>query len=258
MVETADRICNITTKPVTIFDLGCGTGAVEAEIYAAVPKEQWGILKVLAGDISTPMLEYLKARGQEEGWTGLETRVVDGTKLEQVDEDLLAHIFVGFAIFVLPPDTVTKLAAKLASGGTLALSTWASLPWYDLLARTYAKMDNGPELPSSNQLWLSMTNGRPWNDISFVTAQLEEVGLQKVEVVQKKFNVNCGTPDIFMTTMGFMLRMLSKQWPEEKREEWLQGVGETMKELVREEAGGDDKHVFMDFEGIVGVGVKGQ
>ena len=103
-----------------------------------------------------------------------------------------------------------------------------------------------------------MTNGRPWNDISFVTAQLEEVGLQKVEVVQKKFNVNCGTPDIFMTTMGFMLRMLSKQWPEEKREEWLQGVGETMKELVREEAGGDDKHVFMDFEGIVGVGVKGQ
>ena len=148
MVETADRICNITTKPVTIFDLGCGTGAVEAEIYAAVPKEQWGILKVLAGDISTPMLEYLKARGQEEGWTGLETRVVDGTKLEQVDEDLLAHIFVGFAIFVLPPDTVTKLAAKLASGGTLALSTWASLPWYDLLARTYAKMDNGQSSPA--------------------------------------------------------------------------------------------------------------
>jgi ubiquinone/menaquinone biosynthesis C-methylase UbiE len=61
-----------------IFDLATGTGAAVHEIYAAVPKEQWGKVKVLGGDVSEPMLAYLKAKGEAEGWSGLEVGVVDG------------------------------------------------------------------------------------------------------------------------------------------------------------------------------------
>lgn len=63
---------------VNIFDLATGTGAAVQEIYDAVPKEQWGRVKVLGGDVSESMLGYLEERGKKEGWEGLETAKVDG------------------------------------------------------------------------------------------------------------------------------------------------------------------------------------
>lgn len=61
-----------------VFDLATGTGAAIQELYDAVPREKWGQLKVLGGDLSAPMLAYLGKRGEKQGWMGLETRVVDG------------------------------------------------------------------------------------------------------------------------------------------------------------------------------------
>jgi ubiquinone/menaquinone biosynthesis C-methylase UbiE len=61
-----------------VLDIAAGTGAVEAAIYGALPKEKLGTVKVLGSDISQPMLDYLKARGEKEGWKGLETEIVDG------------------------------------------------------------------------------------------------------------------------------------------------------------------------------------
>lgn len=62
-----------------VLDLACGSGAVTAAIYKALPKQKWDSVKVLGGDISQGMLDYLKARGKKEGWKGLETKIVDGT-----------------------------------------------------------------------------------------------------------------------------------------------------------------------------------
>ncbi|KAF3039778.1 hypothetical protein E8E12_008852 [Didymella heteroderae] len=257
MVQLTEQLTTIKTTPVDIFDLGCGTGAVEAEIYASVNRADWDDLRILAGDVSPGMLEYLAKRGAEEGWSKLVTKIVDGAKLADADVGAaFAHIFVGFAVFVLPPGTVRQLAQRLAEGGTLALSTWAYLPWFRLLEKTLAKIEDGPDRPTEDQLWKMMTNGQPWQDAKFVRQQLEEAGLQKVEIVQKKENVDCGTPEVFMTTFKFVLGMLSVQWSEEKRAKWLEEVGDTMTAILVEEVGGPDKHVFMEFEGIVGVGLK--
>jgi ubiquinone/menaquinone biosynthesis C-methylase UbiE len=76
MVENA-KLAQLT-GPVKIFDLASGTGAVEQEIYNAVPTEKWGDLSILSGDTSEPMLSFLKERSEKEGWTGVETRRVDG------------------------------------------------------------------------------------------------------------------------------------------------------------------------------------
>jgi SAM-dependent methyltransferase len=65
-------------KNAHVFDLGTGTGAAIQELYDAVPKEKWGDIKVLGGDVSESMLDHLKARGEKAGWTGLETKVLDG------------------------------------------------------------------------------------------------------------------------------------------------------------------------------------
>ena len=244
-------------RSANIFDLGCGTGAVEAEIYAAVPKEQWADIKVLAGDVSQSMLDYLDKRGESEGWTGIETRLVDGKELEKnLQEEGFSHVFVGFTIFLLPPDTIKKLARRLKSGGALGISTWASMPWYELFTRAFERVENGPKMPSREMWWASFTYNQPWNEKEFVNSQLEEVGLKKVETVQRKFEVECGTPDIFITSVGYVLGILSKPWAEDVRERWLKEIQEILREILVEEAGGVDQPVFMTCEGIVGVGWK--
>lgn len=259
MVELTEHLTTLKSTPVEIFDLGCGTGAVEAEIYDSVPKEAWKDLKVLAGDISPAMLAYLEQRGKEEEWSNMTTAVVDGSKLAESSAGSgFAHIFVGFVIFVLPPSTIAQLTGKLLPGGSLAVSTWAHLPWFKLLDKTYSKMDNGPSMPAEEQLWKHMSDGLPWHDANYVREQLEEAGLERVEIVQRKERVDCGTPDLFVTTMEFVLRMLSVQFPEEKRGAWIKEVADTMKRILVEEVGGPDEHVFMEFEGIVGVGLKGE
>lgn len=71
-----------TARPedeVYVLDIAAGTGAVEASIYSALPKEKLDTVKVLGTDLSQSMLDYLEARAEKEGWKGLETKIVDAT-----------------------------------------------------------------------------------------------------------------------------------------------------------------------------------
>lgn len=257
MVDLTERLTTLKTTPVDIFDLGCGTGAVCAEVYASVKQQDWKDLKILAGDVSPPMLEYLAKRAEEEEWPHVETRIVDGAKLDEAGlGDGWSHIFVGFAVFTFPSSSIAQLAEKLASGGTLAVSTWACLPWFGLLEKTLGRIEDGPGMPTEQQIWKMMTYEQAWQDKGFVEKQFKEAGLAKVEVVQRKENVDCGTPETFMTTFKFVLGMFSTQWPEEKRAKWLEEVADTMTAILIEDVGGPDEHVFMEFEGIVCVGLK--
>jgi hypothetical protein len=61
-----------------ILDVATGTGAVLAALYEAVFQEKRDALKVIAGDISDSMLAYVEKRKAREGWTGVETRKIDG------------------------------------------------------------------------------------------------------------------------------------------------------------------------------------
>jgi hypothetical protein len=74
------------------------------------------------------MLNYLAKRAESEGWTGLETRVIDGRQLNLSQEADFAHVFVSFAIFVLLSHVTGLLANKVLPSGTLSVSTWACLP----------------------------------------------------------------------------------------------------------------------------------
>src|SRR5690242_906929 len=200
MIDVSNQLSPSTSVPVRVFDLACGTGAVEAELYAAHPREKWDELDILAGDISAPMLEYLSTRKNTEGWRGVRTQIVDGAKLDAAETDIgtdYARIFVGFAIFVLPVGTLGKLATLIRPGGTLAITSWAHLPWFALLEETLVGLENGPDVPTHEQLYAGMMNGQPWQDRAFVKEQLERIGLQRVKVVQEVFNVDCGTPDNF-------------------------------------------------------------
>ena len=251
----------VDAKAVEVFDLGCGTGAVEAELYATLSEEEKEGMKVLAGDVSPPMLAYLTSRAEKEGWTGVTTHTVDGTKLPSsavLEGKTFNHVYVGFAVFMLPPAVPKQLADMLKPGGTLALTSWADLPWFPVLVEAYERMEDGPEQPLQKDVWSAVTNGLAWQDRSFVKQTLEEAGLEKVEVRQERVAVDVGDADTVMGSMGFVLGILSQAWPEGKREGWLIDAKRAFREVLleKQQQGEEGEGVEWVFEGIVGVGVK--
>lgn len=240
---------------INAFDLGCGTGAVVAAIYEAVPREKWANVKVLGGDISESMLAYLRARGEKNGWPGISTAIVDGANI-QLEKNQFTHVFANAIIFFLP-DTVLKTCFELLRpGGFVGVTTWAALPWWAFVERAVANMSEPATLPSFDEVRGRMQRGNPWHESGFVKEQLEAVGFRDVEVVQKKNRTLCGTPEQWLETMTMPLNMIAMYWEEGKREQIVKDVKAEMRKIVVEEAGGEDGQMYMDMEGIVGVGWK--
>ncbi|KNG45180.1 coq5 family [Stemphylium lycopersici] len=257
-----------------VLDFACGTGAVVQELYNSVPKEKWGNLKVRGTDMSPAMLEYLEARGKSEGWTGLETGVVDGNGIEDFDtctdsdvfsaqdditqmlpKSTFTHIFVSFAIIVLPPHTLQRLQTLLQPGGYIAVTSWASVPWYSLFARSVSLMSlPQPYCPSSQEVQDKFCGN--WGLESYMVQQLEEAGLQDVDSLEEKRGICCGTPDVWTTSMQFPLGVAVKTWWEQgKRDAQLGELNGVMKKVATENLA-ENGEVEMEFDGVVGWGWK--
>ncbi|KAI4646741.1 hypothetical protein J4E93_004964 [Alternaria ventricosa] len=239
-----------------ILDFACGTGVVAQEIYDTVPKERWGQLKVLGADISPPMLEYLRARGETQGWKGLDTKVVDGnTDITQaLPKASYTHIFVSFAIFMLPAQTLTHLCSLLRPGGYIAVATWSSISWDKLLTRSIALMD-APQPYSPSREELRETFCGLWAEESYLAQQFEAASLEKVETCGQKEAVHVGKPDVFMGSMQFPLHYVRNTWWQSEREGLVEELNGAMKGLVQREVG-EDGEVELVFDGVVGWGWK--
>ncbi|KAF2032856.1 S-adenosyl-L-methionine-dependent methyltransferase [Setomelanomma holmii] len=251
------------SEPASVFDLATGTGAAVQELYDAVPKEQWGEVKVLGGDVSESMLAYLKARAEDNGWTGLSTKTIDGNKLDGMleEQERFTHILCSFAIFVLP-NALPNLQSLLAPKGFIGITTWSYLPWHAVLSDSIAKMSSShtppPYNPSASELESKMFSGRPWGDASYVAAQLKDAGFQRVQTEFKREKAKVGSPKLFMETMQFPLMLVKMYWPEEKREEYLEELNGVMLGEVVRLAGGEEGSVEMEFKGVCGWGWKGE
>ncbi|KAH6882923.1 S-adenosyl-L-methionine-dependent methyltransferase [Alternaria rosae] len=240
----------------SILDFACGTGVVAQEIYDTVPKEKWGQLKVLGTDISPPMLEYLRARGETQGWMGLDTKTVDGnTDLTQVlPKASFTHIFVSFAIFMLPASTLTHLYSLLRPGGYMAVATWSSMSWDNLLTRSVALM-NAPQPYSPSREELREKFCGRWADGSYLTQQFEAAGLGRVGTSNQKEAVRVGTPDVFVGSMQFPLHYVRSTWWQGQREGLMEELNGAMRGIVQQEVG-EDGEVELGFDGVVGWGWK--
>jgi ubiquinone/menaquinone biosynthesis C-methylase UbiE len=258
ILDKSSVVSNINqhNAAVNAFDIGCGTGAVIAALYDQVTKENWDNVKVLGGDISQAMLTYLDKRGEKNGWTGLSTKIVDGADI-QLENNQFTHVFANLIIFFLPLGTMQKLFDLLQPGGFLGLTNWATLGWYPLLERAITNMADPPPCPTLSSIHDLFQRGNDWHEPSFVKQQLEDAGFQDVEVVtEKKKNIQFGTPKQFCDNMMMPMKMIAMQWEESKREDIVKRVMEEFRKVLAEVAGGEDKQLYMDLNGVVGVGWK--
>ncbi|KAF2677353.1 S-adenosyl-L-methionine-dependent methyltransferase [Lentithecium fluviatile CBS 122367] len=240
-------------EKISALDIATGTGAVVAALHDAVGKEKWDQVNVVAGDVSEGMLAYLQKRGAREGWKNVDVRKIDGANIGT--QESFTHIFINFAIFVLPPNTLQTCTSLLQANGFLAVSTWAYFPWYPLLSRAVAALPSPPPMPSYSAVAQRIYNTIPWDE-AYVRSVLEKEGMRDVQIVQEKKRVDCGTPAQFVETMSLPLQMVAGAWEEGERAALVKEVGDSVRRIASEEAGGEGETVWMEFEGIVGFGWK--
>jgi ubiquinone/menaquinone biosynthesis C-methylase UbiE len=78
------------------------------------------------------MLEYVEKRGKDNGWKGLETRIVNGDDMKNVEKESFTHVLCTFGIFMLP-NALRGMYGATKKGGFVGVTTWKSLAWYVLV-----------------------------------------------------------------------------------------------------------------------------
>ncbi len=77
LIEKAVMRDAVSQSPLTVFDNACGTGIVTMELLKMLNPEARQGMKILCGDNSDAMLEFLRQRVEREGWKEVEVKFVD-------------------------------------------------------------------------------------------------------------------------------------------------------------------------------------
>ena len=154
------------------------------------------------------------------------------------------------------PNALPKLYELLKPGGFIGVTTWASLPWLPLLARSLEQMKEKPYCPAAAEFEEKIYTGRAWGDKEYLGSQLSQAGFKKVDTAREKIVAECGTAAEWMETMQFPLKLVTEYWEESKRETWLRELNEIMLQEAITGAGGKDEPMRMEMDGNVGWGWK--
>jgi hypothetical protein len=116
-------------------------------------------------------------------------------------------------------------------------------------------MPEAQNSPSPDQIKQKMYAGLAWDEPEFVAQQLKDAGFANVETEIVAYKARVGSPDAFMQTMQFPLKLVQMFWPEDKKDAWLARLNELMMVEVKKLAG-EDGAVEMGFEGLCAWGWK--
>lgn len=81
LVQQAGLLDASVFSQLTILDSACGTGVVAAAVHASLDVSTKKRMKLTCGDFSEPMLQAVRERIQENGWTNTEARLVNAQVL---------------------------------------------------------------------------------------------------------------------------------------------------------------------------------
>ena len=119
-----------------VVDVGCGCGAPTLEFARAVGPTG----RVIAMDISGPMLAEAEARTKDAGLTNIEWRQADPATDPLGEYDLLTSMF-GTMFFGDAVGAFSNMRQAAAPGARLAISCWRSLaenPWMEVPLKAVA------------------------------------------------------------------------------------------------------------------------
>ena len=155
----------------------------------------------------------------------------------------------------MPLSTLQTCHSLIRPGGFIAISTWKTLHWYEIVASAIAKLDDSPPVPSYEDVVNKMHMGNRWEDPESVESHLRNAGFEDVETVVKSIRAVAGTTAGWAEAMMFPVKMIGSEWEAGRKEEWFKAIHEHLRAWAEGKFGVDGK-VEMDFTGIVGTGRK--
>ncbi|KAG6361756.1 hypothetical protein INS49_009984 [Diaporthe citri] len=173
MVEHINKLLPFSTATLVV-DMGCGPGQVTDAILREHSTEIPTAASVIGADNNPQMLAVYTARKTNELKEGKEYWVRAGTATTDIhdcdafSDDSVTHMLAGFVVFLVPEPAraVEAMRRKLAPGGALAFSSWASSDWQDLM---YYPKKVRPDL-------VMPTPPTDWTQPDGVRTQLQQIG----------------------------------------------------------------------------------
>ncbi|MCJ1431855.1 hypothetical protein MMC27_001210 [Xylographa pallens] len=129
----AAHIVSTISPPITsssyILDSACGTGIVSEQIKIQHPNA-----RIMATDLSPAMIEETQRRIETEGWTNMQTDILDVRSLSTLPDSTFTHVIINMGLLAPgDPESGTKVTREvfrvLKPGGVAVLSIWADRVW---------------------------------------------------------------------------------------------------------------------------------
>ncbi|KAL4943326.1 hypothetical protein BDV06DRAFT_190276 [Aspergillus oleicola] len=225
-----------SSKPLTILDNACGTGAVSSALHetlSAGVKENW---KLTSGDFSEAMVECSRERAREEGWVNSEVKIVDATDTK-LESEAFSHVLTGFAIPMLPDnDAALKECLRiLKPGGTYASTNWKTTPQIALMLSSLSSLTPALPLPDPVQFQKGINKG--WDEPSTIISTLESAGFVDVTVTPVTDSVSIPISEFVEMNRSFAPGMLGRFWSKEQMEEYVPRLPGVMQDALEAEFG---------------------
>ncbi|KAI0549201.1 S-adenosyl-L-methionine-dependent methyltransferase [Xylaria curta] len=209
-----------TSKPITLLDLACGTGPIAAHLYETVDKQVLSQSKMLCADISENLVGTLKRRAEKNGWSNVETAVLDAQK-SGLPEQSFSHMTLNFAMHIIPdPGAVLQDAMRiLQPGGILAFTVWHkdNLGWVPDMRSSFATLPFEAPMPST--LPMAPNGASEFIDPDLIPEQLTRYGFEDVKVQTVEHTMRIENAEDYLRSFGMMRDwMLKSYWSEESKE----------------------------------------
>ncbi|KAF4483881.1 Methyltransferase tpcH [Colletotrichum fructicola Nara gc5] len=212
-------ITNITSQGIIFFDNACGTGVLTQELQSMLTNEIMQKSSFLCADKAQNMVDMVKKRVTDEGWTNTKVTTLDAMKTS-LSDDTFTHIGLGMSLHMIPdPDAVLNDCKRLLKpGGILGATTFHrnNIFWVPDMRSAFASFPFTAPFPEEVPMQLHAQG--VWTDPMWIEEYLRSQGFQDVvvKVVARKHHVK--NAQDFVATFGVMLRwFLASWWDEETR-----------------------------------------
>ncbi|HJU16451.1 MAG TPA: methyltransferase domain-containing protein [Stellaceae bacterium] len=197
----------------SVLEIGCGTGALTLPLAAAVGQEG----RVVAVDISEPMLGLARQRVEERGLANVTLRLGDAQVFDFAPAAFdLATSRMGVMFFADPIAAFRNIGGALKPGGRLVFACWAPLSenrhW--LISYEVALHHLGPPAPRSARV----PDPLAFADPDYVREVLAAAGFAEIAVERAHPTITGGSPEEEARqalSMGPTARLIEEKKPDE-------------------------------------------
>ncbi|MCJ1446551.1 MAG: hypothetical protein MMC23_007056 [Stictis urceolatum] len=216
----------------TILDNACGSGIMIEELYKAMPKGTHPTIK--AADAAPSMIDLLKYKIKQEGWSNVEAVTSPGESLTYPD-DSFTHSFTNHGLFFFKDadQGAAEIYRTLKPGGTAIISTWKDVGYWDSFKETESKIRpqaEHSEFPVSKE----------WEQASFGEGILRRAGFKNIQVSEHEGLMRADSLEAFADNLGIILRPNAmRDWTTEESAQY----SNVMQEMLRQ-----NERYFLDSE----------